>query len=364
MSLITTRSLYKIYKQKQALKDINIDVQKGEIFILIGPTGAGKTTLLRLLDILDMPTAGEIYFDGINVTQSKKVSLEIRRRMAFVLQKPAVFNMSVYENMACGLKWRGTTGKQMRREVDNALEMVDLTEYKTRNARTLSGGEAQRVAIARAMITEPEVLLMDEPTANLDPISTSKIEGLISRIIHQYNTTIVMSTHDMSQGQRLANKIAVLINGEAFQVGDVKQIFNQPQTKEVAEFVGIDNIIDGVIVSHEDNLVTIDAGGQFIEAISNHNLGQKVYACIRPEEVILTLSQISSSARNRFRGKIVQIVSEGLFSYVSIDCGFPLTALITNRSAGELSLKRGKEVYASFKATGIHVVGREIGREM
>ncbi|MCL0053092.1 phosphate ABC transporter ATP-binding protein [Dehalococcoidales bacterium] len=237
MSLIEARSLYKRYGEKEALKNININIEKGEVLAIIGPTGAGKTTLLYLLDLLEMPTSGRIYFDGVDVTQPGKVRLEARRRMAFVIQKPVVFNTSVYDNIAYGLKWRGVEKSSLRHRVNSILEMVNLSADKNRNARTLSGGEAQRVAIARAIAIEPEVLLLDEPTANLDPISTSRIEGLITNIIHQFDTTIIMATHDMAQGQRLADRISVLINGEILQTGSPTEIFTSPRSREVAEFV-------------------------------------------------------------------------------------------------------------------------------
>ncbi len=361
MSLVETVDLCQRYGERDILKNINISINRGEVFALIGPTGTGKTTLLRLIDLLDLPTSGRIYFDGVDVTELRRTRLEVRRRMAFVLQKPVVFNTSVYNNIAYGLKWRGVRESSIREKVSNILEMVDLLACKNRNARTLSGGEAQRVAIARAIVSEPEVLLLDEPTANLDPISTSKIEELIVNIIHRYDTTIIMATHDMSQGQRLADRIGVLINGEILQTGDCREVFNSPRNREVAEFVGVENIMDGVIVSSEDKVVTIDIGGSVIEAISDYATGEEVCACIRPEDITLALSRLSSSARNLLVGEVTRVVSLGPLSRIEIDCGFPLVALVTKRSAEELELEKGKQVYATFKATGVHVIKRENG---
>ncbi len=359
MPLIETVDLCQRHGGRDILKNINLRVERGEVFGLIGPTGAGKTTLLRLIDLIDTPSSGRIYFDGRDVTQSGKKSLEARRRMAFVLQKPIVFNTSVYDNVASGLKWRGMNKSNIRDKVNDILEMVELSAYKHRNARTLSGGEVQRVAIARAIAIEPEVLLLDEPTANLDPISASRIEELITGIIQQYTTTIVMATHDMSQGQRLADRIGVLVNGEILQTGSSTNIFTSPRNREIADFVGVENIIDGAIVSSEDRVVTIDIGDNVIEAISDYLLDEKVYACIRAEDITLALSRISSSARNSFAGKITRIVSTGPVARVEIDCDFPLVALITKRSVETLGLEKGKQVYASFKATGVHVIKRE-----
>jgi tungstate transport system ATP-binding protein len=359
MPLIETVDLCQKYGAQDILKNINLRVDKGEVFALIGPTGAGKTTLLRLIDLLEMPTSGKIYFDGRDATKPKKVRFEMRRRMAFVLQKPMVFNISIYDNIAYGLKWRGAKKSSIRQKVSSILEMIDLSTYQNRNARTLSGGEAQRVAIARAIVTEPEVLLLDEPTANLDPLSVAKIEELIMSIIPQYDTTIIMATHDMSQGQRLANRIGVLINGKILQAGDPREVFTSPKSREVAEFVGVDNIIDGIIVSREEGIVAVDIGdNKIIEAISNYPVGEEVCVCVRPENITLTLSKTTSSARNSFIGQITQAVSVGPLSRIEVNCGFRLVALVTKRSAEELDLEKGKQVYATFKATGVGVFRR------
>ena len=359
MSLIETVDLCQRFGERDVLKNINIRVDRGEVFALIGPTGAGKTTLLRLIDLLDTPASGRIYFDGADVTESGGRRFEARRRMAFVLQKPVVFNTSVYDNIACGLKWRGVGKGDIRARVSSILEMVGLSADKNRNARTLSGGEVQRVAIARAIAIEPEVLLLDEPTANLDPVSISNIEELITNIIHRYDTTIIMATHDMSQGQRLADRVGMLLDGEILQTGDWREVFNSPRNRQVADFVGVDNIIDGVIVASEDKVVTIDIGNNVIEAISDYPVGEEVCACIRSEDITLALSTLSSSARNSFAGEISRVVSTGPVSRLEIDCGFPVVALVTKRSAEELGLEKGKQVYTNFKATGVHVIKRE-----
>jgi tungstate transport system ATP-binding protein len=358
MALIETRNLCQRYGERDILKNVNLRVDRGEVFALIGPTGAGKTTLLRLIDLIDMPTSGKIYFDEVDTAESAKVRLGMRRRMAFVLQKPVVFNLSVYDNIAYGLRWRGVGGKALQEKVSRILEMVGLSIDRNRNARTLSGGEVQRVAIARAIAIEPEVLLLDEPTANLDPLSASRIEELITSIIQHYATTIIMATHDLSQGQRLADRVGVLMDGEVLQTGDSRDVFASPRNREVAEFVGVENIIDGTIVSSEDKVVTIDSKGRFIEAISDYATGEEVCACVRPEDITLALSPVSSSARNSFAGEITWVVSMGPLTRIEIDCGFPLVVLVTKRSAEEMGLVRGKKIYAAFKATGVHVIKR------
>jgi len=358
MVLLETLSLRHEYDRRTVLKDVNLKINSGEVFALIGPTGAGKTTLLRLLDILESPTSGNIYFDGADVTRSRRQWTDMRRRMSFVQQRPVLFSMDVYNNVACGLRWRREKIETVRRKVDNALELVNLAEYRERNVKNLSGGETQRVAIARALVTEPELLFLDEPTANLDPVSTAKIEEVLAHVIRERKATIMMATHNMSQGQRLADRIGVLVGGEVLQTGSPNEIFCLPAHTEVAEFVGVENILKGTIVDKDDNLVTIQVNSNTIQAISDYDIGEAVYALIRPEDVIFTPAKEKSSARNVFEGNITKMSSMGPLIRIEVDCGFPLLGVITKRSAEELGLKVSGRIYASSKATAVHVIKR------
>ncbi len=284
---------------------------------------------------------------------------EMRRRMAFLQQKPVLFNANVFENVAYGLRCRGVSDDVIRETVNDTLKIVGLHEYGNRTARTLSGGEAQRVAIARAVILKPEVLILDELTANLDPVSTAKIEELIETIIGKRDTTIIMSTHDMVQGQRLADRIGVLLSGELLQTGRATEVFISPGNKAVAEFVGVENIIPGVVRSCIDGLITVAAGGgHLIEAVSEYPDDEKVDVLMRPEDITLSLTRTSTSARNTFNSEITRMVSMGPLIKVELDGGCRLVVLITKRSAGEMGLKIGSRVFASFKATAIHVIKR------
>jgi len=354
--LLKVERIHHRYGKAEILKNIDLGIERGEVFITIGPTGSGKTTLLRLIGLLEKPTSGNIYFDGHRVTDSEGQRLAVRRRMAMVSQKPTAFNASVYDNVAYGLRIRKERGPSLHRKVMNALETVELAGYEKRNARTLSGGETQRVALARAMVIEPELLLLDEPTANLDPVSTSHIEKLVTDVIKKSDMTVLMSTHDMYQGQRLADRMGVLIGGEIPQTGNPDEIFNTPRSKKIAEFVGVENVLKGLITSNEDGLITVDVGGAILEALANLDIGREVCACIRPEEITLARAKDSTSARNTFSGEITHIVLFGPLARVELDCGFPLVALITKKSAEEMNLQTGTRLYASFKATGVHVI--------
>ncbi len=369
MALIETVGLGQRRGDQEILKDVSFSVDAGEVFALIGPTGSGKTTLLRLVDLIDTPATGRVYFDGEDVTESAQRRFAARRRMAFVLQKPIVFNASVFDNVACGLKWRGVSGGELRSRVAEVLDRVGLGDYRQRRARTLSGGEVQMVAIARAMAIQPEVLLLDEPTANLDPASTTRIEEMIAGIIDRggdsghRKTTILMTTHDMSQGQRLADRAAILLDGEIHQTGEWREIFSSPRSHRIADFVGVENVIDGVVTASRERVVTLAASGAsgaaVLQALADFPVGEPVFACVRAEDVTLSLHEVSSSARNTFAGEIARVTAAGPVAHVEIDCGFRLTALVTRLSAEEMALVPGVRVHGAFKATAVHVIRRE-----
>jgi len=358
MASLEAMELVKEYQGHRLLKGITVTIREGEAFALIGPTGSGKTTLIRLLDLLQLPTSGRIIFNGVDVTHNERARLEARRRMACVQQKPVVFTMDVFNNVAYGLKCRHEQGGHIQRKVDNALELVGMQDYRSRNARTLSGGETQRVAIARALVTEPEILFLDEPTANLDPLSTLKVEQVIASVVREQKTAVVMATHDMAQGQRLASRIGVLLDGQIIQVGSPGEIFFSPGSREVAEFVGIENILPGTVIARDGSLLTVDVSGRSVQAVADYAVGDDVYVLIRPEDITFAPSRDISSARNAFGGTITRLTPVGSLMRIEVDCGFTLLGVVTSSSACDLGLDVGREINASFKATATHIIKR------
>ncbi len=276
-----------------------------------------------------------------------------------VFQKPAVMNTTVEENVAFGLKFRGVALAERAGRIRSALDLVGLAHLAGRKATTLSGGEMQRVAVARALVTEPEVLLLDEPTANLDPVSSEVIEELILRVNHERGTTVIMATHDMLQGQRLADRIGVIMNGRLVQVGSSTEIFYHPKGREIARFVGIDTLLKGIVRTNENGHAGIEVGNQTVEAVSRCPPGQHVALYMRPEDVTVTLPDAGvsrTSVRNQFTGKITKVMPNGPFVRLTIECGFPVTALITRRSCEDLNLGVGAVIVVGIKATAIHVL--------
>jgi tungstate transport system ATP-binding protein len=279
--------------------------------------------------------------------------------MAMVFQKPAVLNTTVANNVAFGLKFRSVNKSETEWLVHEALEIVGLLNLADRKAVTLSGGEMQRVAIARALVTRPEVLILDEPTANLDPVNTDLIENLILVIHKRFKTTIILSTHDMIQGQRLAERMGVIIDGRISQIGSIQDVFYRPQGRDIAQLVGIDTILKGVVASNEEGLAEVNVGTAVIEVITPCKPGSKVALFIRPEEVTISPGDgdaTKTSVRNQLTGTIIRIVPYGPFVRITIDFGSHLTALVTRRSSNELSLTVGMTVIAGIKATAIHVI--------
>ena len=239
MTLFTINGLTHQYGSRTAVHIDSLHIKTGEIFALVGPSGAGKSTLLRLLGLLEAPSQGEVTLqtDWRPVTATTATT-EDRRQLAMVFQRPALLSRSVRANVAFGLRVRGN--RDNRAKVENALERVSLSHLNEARAQTLSGGEMQRVAVARALVLEPRVLLLDEPTANLDPYNVRIIEDLIREQNHDFGTTIILVTHNIFQAQRLATRVALLLESELVEVADCEPFFNQPQDARTKAFISGD----------------------------------------------------------------------------------------------------------------------------
>lgn len=224
----------KSYNGRTVLHIDRLDIFPGEILGIIGPSGAGKSTLLRLLNFLEMPDTGTITF-GTYCTNGSTPPLSVRRRVTTVFQRPVLLSRSVRANVAYGLRIRGQN--HIRSSVANVLEQVGLPELARAPAHTLSGGEAQRVALARALVIEPQVLLLDEPTANLDPRNVKLIETIIRDINERQGTTIVLVTHNVFQARRLAHRVAFLLDGELVELGSTQQVLEAPADPRTGAFV-------------------------------------------------------------------------------------------------------------------------------
>jgi tungstate transport system ATP-binding protein len=233
--LYRIEDLSKSFGNKKVLQNINLKIFTGEIFAFMGPSGVGKTTLLRLLNLLEMPTTGKLIFKGNDTAILQKN--KVMRRMSMLFQRPAIFNTSVFNNVAYGLEIRRVDKKTIEKKVIDALALVGLAGCEKQKANTLSGGEAQRMAFARAIVFKPDVLLLDEPTANLDPANVAKIEEIIRKIRSELGTTIIMASHNIYQVRRLADRVGILLNGELIEVNTKEQMFTNPNDARSYAFI-------------------------------------------------------------------------------------------------------------------------------
>jgi molybdopterin-binding protein len=356
---IKVEKLSKSFDHKIILNNINLEIQENRVSCLIGPNGAGKTTLLRILNLLEKPTRGKIYYDGKDYDEIDRISLQWR--MVLVRQGPAMFNTSVFNNLAYGLKVRKK--KDIKKEVKRSLEMVSLSGMEDRSALSLSGGEAQRVALARALVFDPELILLDEPTHNLDPISKKIVEDLIFHLKSESKKTMVLSTHDLSLAERFAHQVYFFKKGKIVEEGEARRIFSSPSSFFSARFMGITNLFQGKLL-RENEATFLDLKKLKIEvASSNQDLEVEkngVCAFLRPEEILVSREPFSSSARNCFQGKITKIEERGGLVELTADCGIPFVVVLTKRSKDDLNLMAGKKVYVTFKASAVHLMPENI----
>jgi len=215
------------------LKSISLEIEEGELLAFIGHNGSGKTTLLRILATLDTPTSGRYLYRGKEIDELYKLN----KRVTLVFQKSTMFNSSVEENVAYGLKMRNFPKLEIEGKVSEALELVKMQDHAEKNAKDLSGGEQQRIALARAFVTDPELLLLDEPTANIDPGNAKIVERAIRKIVEDGNTTVAIATHTLFQARRLSERTAHLYDGEILEEGRTKELFENPRNEKTEKFI-------------------------------------------------------------------------------------------------------------------------------
>jgi tungstate transport system ATP-binding protein len=335
-------------------------VGAGEIFVIIGPNGAGKSTLLQALSGLLKPSRGEVFFKGRKVGAHISV-LQYRRRLAMILQEPLLFDTTVYNNVASGLKLRRMKKEEIEPIVKKGLERFGIAHLKDRSAQTLSGGEARRTSIARAFATNPEALLLDEPFSALDPIMREALIEDLAQVLRETQITTIFVTHDRTEAFRLGTRLGVMKDGEILQTGSPEEVMNHPANEFVASLVGVETILHGEVTRRNSRTFIASVSGQSVQAVGDPDLGEKVVLCIRPENV--TLSSMASGdtgrGRNTLHGKVDKITPMGLYQKVRMNCGFPVVSYVTTQSLIALRLKEGAEAVASFNVEAIHVIRRE-----
>lgn len=345
------KNVAKAYGSKTVLDGINLQIHEGEILALIGPNGSGKTTLLKILALLENPTSGEVNFQGENV--NSKNTEQMRLKSTLVFQKTTLFNTSVYNNIAYGLKIRKVPKTMRTEEVKKALKIVKLEGFEKRPALKLSGGEQQRVAIARALVLHTKLLLLDEPTANLDPKNASILEEVIDTANRENKVTIVMATHNMFQAEKLPHRIALMNEGKITEIGSPAEVFGK-LSKNLARFAAVGNTFTGTAITTSEGTSVVDIGNGVQVEVTAQTQGE-ASIFVNPTDIILSKRAIKSSARNVFTGRIVEITDSGSLVKLKVDVGKPFTVQVTKRSFVEMGLNLNAEVCIAFKASSVQV---------
>ena len=338
--------------------DLELHAGDGRIMVLFGPSGSGKTTILRCLAGLDRPQQGFIRFDaetwfdaaaGIHVPPQ-------RRRLGYVSQEYGVFpHLTVEQNIRFGMPSDAAPTDR----IASILKAVHLDGMANRLPSQLSGGERQRVALARVLARNPRLILLDEPLAALDLPLRDPMRRELREFLRSIDVPSVIVTHDRVDALTIGDRMAVLSGGKIRQVGTVQDVFSRPADLAVAASVGVETVVPGEVVGSRDGLLTVRVGAATVRASQADVSSGPVFVCIRAEDVMVEKTTHGGmSARNHWTGRVTAVQQEGAVVRVTLDCGFPLSALLTRPAYEELLAVPGAEVTALVKATAIHVIGR------
>lgn len=340
--------------------DASLTADKSPLAI-IGPSGSGKTLILSSIAGIRDPDNGRIVVgDRLLFDSGQRVDVPPQERhVGYVPQEYALFpHLTVEGNIGFGLRGSSQRRQARAREM---LDLVGLADERRKHPHSLSGGQRQRVALARALAPEPDLLLLDEPFSALDGPTREALLTDVQRLIAVTSTPTVIVTHDRNEALRLAQSVAVLMEGVVRQTGTPASVFSSPADDAVASFVGVETVVPGHVREVVDGVALVQVGACLVEGGSAAATGSDVLVCLRPEDVGLSRpdgESPSTSARNRLAARVTRIGAAGPFTRVEVDAGFRLVALITKHSLEDLALKPGSEVVATFKATAVHLIAR------
>jgi iron(III) transport system ATP-binding protein len=315
MATVSLQRLTKKFTGTAAVNDLNLEIKNGEFVSLLGPSGCGKTTTLRLLAGFLQPDSGEIRVNGEVVSSASLLVPPERRNMSMIFQSYAVWpHMTVFQNVAYGLKFKKLAGREIDEKTERLLRVVHLEALKKRYPGELSGGQQQRVALARALVVEPQILLLDEPLSNLDANLREEMRFEIRRLHEEFGITTIYVTHDQGEAMVASDRIAVMNGGKIIQVGTPQEIFDEPLTRFVAEFIGKTNILAGRLEA--PNKVLLAAGPSVEVAPAAKSIGGETFVCIRPHNLMLVGDESEARALaergyNVFSGTILRRIYFG-----------------------------------------------------
>jgi molybdate transport system ATP-binding protein len=353
--------------RKQFAKDVvitaelSLDLDSTPVSVLFGPSGAGKTTLLRCLAGLEKPDEGFIRY-GDEVWFDAKRELFVRpqpRRLGYLFQDYALFpHLTVEGNVAYGLASMNEPERTAR--VTEVLALLGIEELRDRYPAKISGGERQRVALARAVAPRPRLLLLDEPLSALDAPTRERLRIELRKQLLELGIPALVVTHDRTEALALADVVVVMAEGRIRQTGSAQEVFQRPADLAVAQSVGTESVVVAEVVRSQDGIAELRVGEVVVRVAGPGAIPKgQGYLCIRAEDVVLSHHhETQASVRNQLRGTVTSVTAEGALVRVSVDCGFPLTALITKQACEELRLSPGQRVVAAVKATALHFIPR------
>ena len=332
------------------LKDIALEVDDGEYFVLLGPTGAGKTLLLESIAGLKSVSSGQVIINGRDVTA---LNLE-KRRIGFAFQDYALYrHLSVRDNISFGLMWRTKMRREIEHAVDQVVELLGLEALLKKGATALSGGESQKIALARAVAIKPDLLILDEPLSAIDPESKEAMGRELKELHNRLGVTTIHVTHDFEEAITLGHRIAVMMGGHIIQIGTPDQIFRHPISELVARFVMTRNILEGEVIDSFDGQ-TVFCAGEVKLAVDTTLRGQR-HASIRPENILISREPLKSEAVNSLPATITRISDRGAIVYVTVNVPPEFTCLILHSSLEEAGLEEGQKVFITFKVSAVNV---------
>ncbi|SAL39077.1 putrescine ABC transporter ATP-binding protein [Caballeronia sordidicola] len=346
--------VFKKFDETVAVKGVNLSVKRGELFALLGSSGCGKSTLLRMLAGLESVSSGHILIDGEDLAAMPPY----RRPTNMMFQSYALFpHMSVESNVAFGLKQEGVRGAELKERVHATLELVQMARYAQRKPSQLSGGQQQRVALARSLVKRPKLLLLDEPMSALDKQIRQRTQIELVNILDKVGVTCIMVTHDQEEAMTMAGRIAVMSEGEIVQTGTPHEVYEYPNSRFTAEFIGSTNLFDGNVVEDEPDHIFVESKDLPSRLYVNHGitgpLGMPVTISVRPERIALTRKP-PEGAYNWGHGTIANIAYMGGYTlyHVKLDSGKVVLANLSSLTAGELeSPTWDDEVYVRWSAS-------------
>ena len=312
---IKIEGITKTFGRFTAVDQVDLEIFRGELFCLLGASGCGKTTLLRILAGLETPTSGQIWIDGVDITQLPAYE----RPVNMMFQSYALFpHMNVEQNVAYGLKRDGIPKKEIGERVDQMLTMVELLGFAKRKPHQLSGGERQRVALARALVKRPKVLLLDEPLAALDKRLREQTQFELMRIQEQLGVTFIVVTHDQEEAMTLSTRIAVMNEGRFIQVAPPTELYENPDNRFIASFIGSVNLFAGHTLTRNNNLYTIALNKHDLQCQVEHaqhlDNGSPIWIAVRPEKITISTTPLASEELNQLMGTVDDIAYTGNLS--------------------------------------------------